>query len=110
MGLCNCPTGFEDPQCGTLSINRYLGTYVGYTKCDMLSATIDSVFITQGSNGILSVDVKINSIQPKILHGYVSSNVTIYSILVTNNDSIISHPVDTSVYTREFTIDRKSVV
>ena len=101
QGLCVCPTGFEDPQCGTLSTARYVGVYVGYEKCDALSAIIDSVFITTGSAGIMSVDVKQNSINPKIIHGFVNSTVSVYSIIVTDNDSTKN---DSSNYYRTFTI------
>jgi hypothetical protein len=103
QGLCVCPIGYEDPQCGSLAVTRYIGTYVGLTTCDMLAGVLDSAVVTQGSNGILSVNVKLKSVNPKIVQGFVNSTVTIYSIIVTNNDSTQTVP-DTASYNRDFTI------
>jgi hypothetical protein len=105
QGLCVCPTGYEDPQCGTLSTARYIGVYVGYEKCDALSAIIDSVFITAGDAGILSVNIKENAVSPKVVTGFVNSTVTLYSVIVTNNDSTYT---DSSNYRRIFTVTLQS--
>jgi hypothetical protein len=92
-GVCNCPVGYEDPQCQTLSVTRYLGTYVGSTSCDNLVGTIDTVNINAFTGlGITGVEVHMNSLFPSppnkgLLYGTVSSNVTTYSILVTNPDT-----------------------
>ncbi len=86
-GLCTCPTGYEGATCETKSTERYLGVYAGYTTCNAGARVIDTVTIVAGNKGILSVDVYYQSILPKVLHGYVSSNESTYSILVTNNDS-----------------------
>lgn len=86
-GLCHCPTGYEGSQCETYMRSRYIGKYGGFTTCNNGAYTIDSAFITDGGNGVLSVDVRLKSISPKMLHGYVSSNQSTYSIIVTNNDS-----------------------
>ena len=86
-GLCRCPTGYEGAQCQSLMTTRYLGTYGGYISCNNGAYVIDTAVITRGNRGILSVDVHLQSIAPKILEGYVSSNVSTYSIIITNNDS-----------------------
>ncbi len=86
-GICKCPTGYEGPQCQTLSITRYLGTYGGFTSCNNTQQVIDSAFITADGEAKNTVAVQMNSISPKILHGYVNSNQSTYSIIVTNNDS-----------------------
>lgn len=108
-GICNCPTGYEGAQCENLSTARYVGKYSGYTQCDNLAPVIDSVTIATSLLGLQHVDVKLKSIGPKILHGIVSGNASTYSILVTNNDTIISQkPTDTSYYFRTFTITLQS--
>lgn len=86
-GLCNCPSGWEGAQCETKKIERYLGTYAGYTTCNSGTHIIDTVIVTPGNRGILSVDVYYKSIHPKVLKGFVSSNESTYSIEITNNDS-----------------------
>lgn len=86
-GVCRCPTGYEGSQCETIATKRYLGTYSGYISCNNGAYTIDTAVITAANRGILSVDVMVKSISPKILQGYVSSNESTYSIIVTNNDS-----------------------
>ncbi len=92
-GICKCPTGYEDPQCQTLSTARYVGIYVGYTQCDELSRTIDTAWVTTSTKGILNVDVRLKGIAPKILHGTINSTVSTYSIIVSNNDTAVT--VDT---------------
>jgi hypothetical protein len=86
-GLCHCPTGYEGAQCQSWATSRYIGVFGGYTTCNNGAYTIDTAFITQGNRGILSVDVRLKSIAPKWLYGYVSSNQSTYSIIVTDNDS-----------------------
>jgi hypothetical protein len=100
-GICLCPTGYEGPTCQTLATDRYLGLYVGYTQCDALSRTIDSVWVTSSTRGILEVDVKLKSIAPKILRGTINSTVSTYTILVANNDTT---KTDTSSYYRNWSI------
>jgi hypothetical protein len=104
-GACRCPTGYEDAQCGTKMRDRYLGTYSGYTVCDNTAAIIDTVNVVPANRGVLSVDVYFNSIKPKVLQGYVSSNESTYEIVVTNNDS---SKVGSLSYLRVFTITLQS--
>ena len=107
-GICHCPTGYEDPQCQTLSINRYLGAYAGYTSCNGAQQIIDSAFITAApAYGINYVAVAINSIKPKILYGYADNNESTYSIVVVNIDSFTSN-LNTIFYERIYTITLQS--
>ncbi|MCW3121844.1 MAG: hypothetical protein JWQ38_1336 [Flavipsychrobacter sp.] len=106
-GLCVCPTGYEGPQCQTLSSSRYLGRYAGYITCDNLADVYDTVTITQSTKGLLYVDMDMRSIRPKKLLGVVSSNVSVYMINIINNDSI-NNPLDTSHYYRTFTVTLQS--
>lgn len=104
-GTCLCPLGYEGPQCQTLSITRYLGTYVGYSNCTYNGVPGTDVFDTANIEpdgvAINTVSIKLHSISPKVIHGYVSSNVSTYSIIVTNNDSLsIPHK---TIYDKTFT-------
>lgn len=100
-GVCTCPSGFEGAQCETKSITRYLGVYGGYTTCNNGAPTIDTVKVVPANRGPLTVDVYFQSIEPKVLQGYVSSNESTYSIVVTNNDSSKAGSLE---YLRVFTI------
>lgn len=108
-GLCNCPTGYEGARCETKAVQRYLGTYSGYTTCNSGAPTIDTVTVVPANRGILSVDVYYKSLyegpDKKILRGYVSSNESTYAIIVTNDDSSKS---GSKVYSRVFTITVQS--
>ncbi len=104
-GKCTCPAGYEDAQCGTKSITRYLGTYAGFTTCNSGAATIDTVIVTPSHRGILSLDVYFKSIYPKVLEGYVRSNESTYSIIITNNYSSKAGSID---YLRVFDITLQS--
>lgn len=104
-GVCTCPEGWEDPQCGTRTIARYVGVYAGFTTCDNGGPTIDTVRIVEGSQGISTVDVHFLSIDPKVLHGYVENNESTYSITVTNNDS---SKAGSKEYLRVFAISLQS--
>jgi hypothetical protein len=89
VGACRCPVGWEDPQCQTKSVKRYVGSYVGLTTCDMGTATIDSVVITADPNKINYVFVDVKSFAPRAaLHGYVSSNASTYSIIVADDSAL----------------------
>lgn len=100
-GVCTCPPGYEDAICGTKSVTRYLGTYGGFTTCDNGAPTIDTVTVMAANRGPLTVDVYYQSLKPKVLQGYVSSNESTYSIVVTNNDSSKAGSLN---YLRVFTI------
>lgn len=89
-GLCTCPEGYEGAQCQTLATDRYVGTYIGYTICDNLAQVIDTVIIAKDKSGVTAVTVDMRSIRPKLLKGYVTSNVSTYRIIVTNNDSTLT--------------------
>ena len=102
-GICNCPTGYEGTQCQTLSVSRFVGTYAGDISCNSQQEVIDSAFITADNANPDYVYVTMNSILPKVLHGYVSNNASTYSIIVVNNDSFSSDP-NTKFYERLFTI------
>jgi hypothetical protein len=74
--------------CQDLSVARYLGTYAGYIGCNDGAQIIDTAFIyrdSTNSNTINYVWVKLKSIAPKILHGYVYNNASAYTIVVPND-------------------------
>ena len=103
-GVCRCPTGYEGPTCQTLSVTRFVGGYAGYTSCNNTQQVIDSAFITANSE-INTVSIKMNSISPKILQGYVHNDESTYSIVVTNSDS---DKVGSTFYQRIFTVTLQS--
>ena len=89
-GKCSCPTGFENSQCQTKSVARFLGGYAGYITCSTNGTpdgaeTIDSAFIyadTSAPAFINYVWVVWKHIAPTVLHGYVQANQSTYSIIV----------------------------
>ena len=86
-GVCRCPTGYENTQCQTKSVTRYLGTYAGYTTCNNSAQVIDSAYIyadTSNASMLNYVWVVYKSISPKVLHGYVRNNESTYTIVVPN--------------------------
>jgi hypothetical protein len=89
-GTCKCPIGWEDPQCQTKSVARYLGVYVGLTQCNGGAQLIDSAWITSDPVKINYVYVTYKSIAPMVLHGYVSNNEATYSVVVPN-DSLANY-------------------
>ena len=91
MGTCKCPTGFENYQCQNRTTDRFKGTYVGYTKCDNLAPIIDTVVISPDGMPLNQVTVRVKSLKPKVLVGYISNNESTYSIVVTNNDSTATY-------------------
>jgi len=98
-GVCNCPSGFEGVNCEAEKRSRYLGVYGGFTECNNGAMTIDTVTVVPANRGTLSVDVYFKSISPKVLQGYVSSNESTYSIIITNGDSTKSGSIE---YLRTF--------
>jgi hypothetical protein len=107
VGTCRCPLGWEDPQCQTKSVARYLGSYGGYTTCNGGAQFIDSAMIRVDDFGVINVQVTLKSTLPKVLHGYVSSNESTYSVVVTNNDStftLYKAGGDSTYYSRYYTV------
>lgn len=104
-GLCTCPTGYEDAQCGTKMINRFLGVYAGYTTCDHGAPVIDTVTIVPANRGITSVDVYYKGVYPKVLQGFVENNESAYTIRIVNNDSTKGTDLQ---YLRTFTVTLQS--
>ena len=105
-GACRCPTGWENTQCQNRTIDRYIGTYGGFSTCNNGAQTIDTAFITFDGGAINTVSVRLKSLDPKILRGYASNNESSYSIIVTNNDSNAVAPYTS--YLRTFTITLQS--
>lgn len=92
MGTCHCPTGFEGYRCQSKTTDRYIGMYAGYTTCgNNLAPVYDTVIISTDGLAYNQVSVKMASIKPKILYGYISNNASTYSIVVTNNDSFANY-------------------
>lgn len=104
-GVCTCPSGFEGVTCEAHVRSRYLGVYGGFTTCDNGAMIIDTVTIFPANRGLLSVDVYVNSLLPKVLEGYVESNASAYVIHVTNNDSSKANTIE---YLRTFDITLQS--
>ena len=107
-GKCSCPTGYENSQCQTKSVARFVGVFAGYTSCSVDNGpsgaeVIDSAFIYADTSSPQVVDyvwVVLNSIKPTVLHGYVQANASTYSIVV---------PSDTSSnYSKSYTITLQS--
>ncbi len=88
VGTCHCPVGYEDPQCQTKSTARFLGVYAGLSTCDNGAYLIDTAWITEDQNKINYVYLTMKSILPRVLHGYVSSSESTYSIIVPDDSSV----------------------
>ncbi|GAA4470510.1 hypothetical protein GCM10023093_31920 [Nemorincola caseinilytica] len=104
-GACTCPSAYEGVRCETEKRNRYLGIYGGFTQCDNTAQVIDTVTIVPANRGLLSVDVYVQSLLPKVLRGFVESNESTYRIVVTNNDSTKPNTIE---YQRVFEITLQS--
>ena len=103
VGTCRCPLGWEDPQCQTRSIDRFLGNYAGFSTCDNQAQIFDSaqIRVDDDIKGVMNLTVALKSKLPKVFHGYVSNNESTYAILITNNDSVYT---DTTLYTTYYTV------
>ncbi len=82
QGVCRCPVGWEGPQCSYLSVNRFIGGFVGFTTCNNGPRTIDSVWITGDAVNINFVYIKQKSQPSYLLHGYIDNSTPTYSIIV----------------------------
>jgi len=107
MGVCRCPTGYEDTYCQFKSVDRFTGMYVGYSLCDNGAQVYDTVVITEYPNKPNYVVVDMYSIKPKRLVGYTSNNESLYTIRVTNNDSL---PNYARIHTITLQSDKKLVL
>jgi len=84
-GVCKCPTGYENTQCQTKSVARFVGVFAGYSLCNNTQQVIDTAFVYADTTSVATVNyvwVVLNSISPTVLHGYVQTDQSTYSIIV----------------------------
>src|SRR4051794_23631188 len=46
-GFCRCQTGYEGSECEFKTVNRFIGTYVGYNHCGELPSLLDTLDVYQ---------------------------------------------------------------
>ncbi len=80
-GACKCPTGYDDPTCGTRTTDRFAGTYAGFTTCNNSAQVIDTLFILGNvPHQFLSVQVTQKTHNTDVLFGVVNTNETTYAL------------------------------
>lgn len=80
-GACRCPTGYDDPTCGTRTTDRFAGVYAGFTSCNNSAQVIDTVFIVGNlPNKFLTVQVTQKTHITDVLFGTVNTNETTYAL------------------------------
>lgn len=42
-GFCRCQTGYEGAECEFKTVNRFIGTYIGYNHCDENTPLLDTL-------------------------------------------------------------------
>jgi len=85
-GTCQCPSGYEGTSCETRSMDRYLGTYIGYTTAKRYIGNAgltlnDTVVILPGSN-LSQVGVIMRAFNPDTVYGTISHYQSNYQIVV----------------------------
>ena len=46
-GFCRCQTGYEGAECEFKTVNRFIGTYIGYNHCGELPSLLDTLDVYQ---------------------------------------------------------------
>ena len=49
-GFCRCQTGFEGSECETKTVNRFLGTYIGFNHCNSTPPILDTLDVVLYAN------------------------------------------------------------
>ena len=49
-GFCRCQTGFEGSECEFKTVNRFVGSYIGYNHCDELPSLLDTLEVRSIAN------------------------------------------------------------
>ena len=49
-GFCRCQTGYEGSECEQKTVNRFLGTYIGYNHCDGMPPLLDTLDVVLFAN------------------------------------------------------------
>lgn len=60
-GFCRCQTGFEGAECEFKTVNRFLGTYIGFNHCDQSTPLLDTLEVYQVA-------------EPNVLEFYLHNN------------------------------------
>jgi len=87
-GTCKCPVGWEGPQCSYLSVNRFIGGYVGTTICNAGARILDSAWIVGDAKNVNFVYITQKSQPSYELHGYVDNSTPTYTIIVPQVNSV----------------------
>jgi len=104
-GKCICPTGYENTQCQTLSVTRYIGTYAGTTYTNYNNSNhvpnntqevLDTAYVFADGRGANTVGIYQVSRKPDTLHGYVLNTESTYSIIVPV-DSVVNNVTTISI-------------
>jgi len=89
-GLCQCPAGYEDAECGTRSVLRYLGHYTGYTTCNSTITVADTVDIYPTTDSVDVAVIQHSNISDTLI-GTVSTNPSGTGSITIPTDSISNY-------------------
>jgi len=111
-GFCRCQTGYEGAECESKTVNRFLGTYIGYNHCDELPPLLDTLDVVLFANpNVVEMSLHNNNSTEKI-RGVVDG----YTINVADDASgtgvrkvhaVIDHNEITFFLERDFNIEQQ---
>lgn len=86
--FCSCPTGYDGAQCENLITERYIGTYVGWTRPREGQPTHDdTVDVYKNEKGILSLSVVRRRAPNTIFEGILDAKNDMLSVAEITGDN-----------------------
>lgn len=93
-GYCRCPTGFEGSECETKTVDRFIGEYVGITRCDNLPGLVDTLDVILHSMPNSVGLVKRSNVTDTILGIANGNTITVQDNIGDNTARYISVVLD----------------
>ena len=110
-GFCRCQTGFEGSECESKTVNRFIGTYIGFNHCNEDPAVLDTLDVVFFANpNVVEFGLRNNNSGERI-RGTVDG----YTINVQDDPSgsgvrkvhaVIDHDKITMFLERDFNIEQ----
>jgi hypothetical protein len=82
-GFCRCQTGYEGAECEYKTVNRFVGTYIGYNHCENYPPMLDTMDVWFYANPNVVQFRLRNTLSSEVITGTVDG----YTITVPDDNS-----------------------
>jgi hypothetical protein len=109
-GFCRCQTGFEGTECETKTVNRFIGTYIGFIHCDSEPDLLDTLDVFFYANpNVVELDLRKHDAGDRIRGTVEGYTITVPDDAVGTGvrkvGAVINHNDITMFVERDFNVE-----